>query len=239
MNLSFKSSGDLGDILFSLPAINALGGGSLFLSQSTSTRELMTPQRAKIIIPLLELQPCLKRVEMWRGQSVCYDLDYFREYWFAQPDRNVGTTIAEWHCRAFGVDPVEITKKWLHNIDGKKVAKVIINRTARQHGQCFDWKRVITYYKGHIAFVGLAGEHEAFVKEFGFVPFYKCKDGLELAQVIEGAKLFVGAQSFPEAIAEGLKKPKILEVPTLPCTSVFPRPDAQYVFNKAMWLPEV
>ena len=37
-------------------------------------------------------------------------------------------------------------------------------------------------------------------------------DFLELAGIIAGCKLFIGNQSFPFSIAEGLKVPRILEV---------------------------
>lgn len=241
MSLSFKHSGDLGDCGYSLCLIKALGGGSLFLSQSTATRELMTPERAAFLLPLIRSQSYINHADVWRGQAVAYNLDYFREYWSKTvSDRgfNDGTTLAEWHCLAFGVDPIVTEKPWLE-IEPHEVAPVVINRTERYHGHSFPWKRVVERYKGKAVFVGLPDEHQKFTAEFGKIPHYKVKDCLELGQVISGCKLFIGNPSLPESICEGLKKQKILEVSILPTSTAHARPNAQNVFTKNIWFPEV
>jgi ADP-heptose:LPS heptosyltransferase len=40
----------------------------------------------------------------------------------------------------------------------------------------------------------------------------ECEDFLQLARVIKAARFFIGNQSFPYAVAEALKVPRILEV---------------------------
>jgi ADP-heptose:LPS heptosyltransferase len=40
----------------------------------------------------------------------------------------------------------------------------------------------------------------------------RVRDFLELAELIAGCKLFIGNQSFPYSLAEGLKVPRILEL---------------------------
>jgi hypothetical protein len=57
--------------------------------------------------------------------------------------------------------------------------------------------------------------------------------------VIAGSRLFVGNQSCPAAIAEGLKRPMILEVyPALP-NCCFERPDRINAWDGAIQLPAV
>jgi ADP-heptose:LPS heptosyltransferase len=42
--------------------------------------------------------------------------------------------------------------------------------------------------------------------------YAECSDFLQLARVVKSARLFIGNQSFPYALAEALKVPRILEV---------------------------
>jgi hypothetical protein len=64
-------------------------------------------------------------------------------------------------------------------------------------------------------------EHEAFTKTVGPIEHYPTADYLELARVIAGCSLFIGNQSCPYAMAEGLKKNAILE-------SFYHAPDCQF-----------
>jgi hypothetical protein len=90
---------------------------------------------------------------------------------------------------------------------------VVINRTARYHNVGFPWKKVAERFRDQSVFVGTEEEHREFVRECGWrLPHHKTRNFLELARVIAGCKLFIGNQSSPYAIAEGLKKPAILEV---------------------------
>jgi hypothetical protein len=52
---------------------------------------------------------------------------------------------------------------------------------------------------------------------------------LELARVIAGCKFFIGNQSFPFAVAEGLKVPRALEL-CFECPNVIPEGPQAYDF---------
>ena len=57
------------------------------------------------------------------------------------------------------------------------------------------------------------------------------KNFLEVAQLIAGSKLFIGNQSAPYAVAEGLKHNSILEV-TLPSPDcIYERDNGRYCFR--------
>lgn len=235
---SFCHAGDAGDCCYSLPTIKALGGGTLYLNLVTGiAREPMTPQKRDWLAPLLEAQEYIKSVEMYRGQAVAYNLNYFRNYW-REHLNEFGVSLAEWHCRAFEVDPVCLNKPWLE-CEAKLIEPVVIHRSERYQNKDFDWKRVLEKYKGQCVFIGLEQEHRKFTGQFSYLPFYKVTSALDMAQVINGAKLFVGNQSFPNAVAEGLKKPKILEVWAADPNTIFERPDLQAVWSRTMYLPEV
>jgi hypothetical protein len=69
--------------------------------------------------------------------------------------------------------------------------------------------------------VGSPGEHADFIERFGDVPYHPTANLLELASVIAGSRIFVGNQSSPYAISEGLKVRSVLE-------GWFVRPDCCY-----------
>ena len=72
---TFKHSGDLGDIIYSLPTIRALGGGILYLDpeggandkyvrdQSVDGRTRLNKLTIDSLTPLLEAQPYIEKVK--------------------------------------------------------------------------------------------------------------------------------------------------------------------------------
>ena len=237
MGLSFKHAGDAGDVVFSLPTIRALGGGTLYLNKLPGlVREVMTQAKRDFIAPLLESQPYISSVQMYSGNAVCYDLNYWREYYFKHPEK--GLSLASFCCRAFDVDESVLNEPWLV-CDKKEIEPVVIARSPRYHLAEFPWKRVVQKYKSQSVFVGLQAEHAEFCSAFGYVPFYNVANALDLAMVINGAKLAILNQSFPGAIAEGLKKPKILECCPSHPDCCFERADAQNIFTRNVFLPDI
>jgi ADP-heptose:LPS heptosyltransferase len=82
-------------------------------------------------------------------------------------------------------------------------------------------------------FVGTAEEHADFVKTTGFaVQYYPVQDFKELADIINGADLFMGNQSAAYSIAMGLGKASVLETikikPLANNECYFPRDNCQY-----------
>lgn len=229
---SYKHSGDAGDSIYACPAIRVTGGGTLFLAKADFTRVQMDEKSAANIRPLLEAQPYIKEVLMWHGQAVAFDLDLFRYEW------NLASNIAEQHLKAFGLPLAEVNNAWL-TVDSNTVQPVVINRTARYRNPHFPWRRVADKYRKDAVFVGSTEEHEDFCERFGAIGFYETANLLDLAEVIAGCKLFIGNQSTPYAIAEGLKKPVIQEL-CLACPNcVFTRRGAQIVAGERIELPEI
>lgn len=231
----FSHSGDIGDILYSLPTIRAAGGGTLYLFDAPGrTSHGMTLEKAMTIKPLLLLQHYIVDV-IFSHDPRDSDLNGFRDHWCSS------RTLADMHLATHGFDWRSRIQQWLHVDAPRSVAPVIIHRSARYHNEGFPWKRIIERYQGGIVMVGTSTEHETFCKEFGPVPYYYTSDFLELARVIAGSKLFIGNQSAPEAVCEGLKHNKILEVhpPTSNCCC-FQRLGAVYVgCEERLELPEI
>jgi hypothetical protein len=179
-----------------------MGGGDLYLTTAPWTRQ---PPNLWNIFDLLNTQPYLNFVGLHDGEYISHNLDAFR---------GVGTqedNIASRHCRAFGLPDDVINLPWLTVPNPRRVARVIFNRTARYRNPLFPWQAVVDKYRDQTAFVGTLEEYWNFTAQFGYVRRLKTANLLEVAEVIAGADLFVGNQSCPCAIAEGLKKPIVQE----------------------------
>jgi len=237
MAKTFKHSGDLGDIVFSLPAVRALGGGILYLDPdggfnnplvmkfADKVRTRLNAQGIEFLKPLLLLQPYVQEVRHWHGEAVDYDLDLFRKH-------VLYNNVSDSHLEAFGLPHGERDTAWLTvdepiRIEGRPI---VINRTTRYHGNYRFWESTLVELKRFAVFVGYPKEHEIFQYTFEQeVPYFATPDVLTLARVIAGCKQFVGNQGLPHAIAEGLKKNLINEYYRDYPAAVFKRPGAQYV----------
>jgi hypothetical protein len=233
---TFKHSGDLGDIIYSLPTIRALGGGILYLDpnggasdpiikrQIIDKKTKLTKQTIEFITPLLKDQEYIKDVLLWEGQKVEYNLDLFRAT-FASPLRRSKTgNLADLHLQTFNLPFSEVTKPWINVKNEKKLGKVVISRSARVQGG-YAWLNSQKYKMiGKTVFVGLPKEHEFFEWTFGIqIPYIKTDTVIELAEVIKGATTFIGNSSFPLSLAIGMGHPRIMQEvdPKVP-TTVFP-----------------
>ena len=201
---NFSHSGDIGDIIYSLPTIRACGGGELTLFHMPGrTAHPMTKQKVSRIKPLLELQHYITAVH-WSDDLMDSSLNGFRDHFRAGnlADMHLATHGLGWHHR---ID------RWLE-VDPTSKVEVVINRTPRYNNDGFDWPAVLGKYRGRIGFLGSPEEHGLFEDRFGSVPYLDADNLLKVAQLIAGCKLFIGNYSAPAAIAEGLKHQMVIEV---------------------------
>lgn len=234
--VTFKHSGHSGDIIYSLPAIKALSNGrpaTLYLQtdQPAYFPSEMRPHpvgdvklnmyMAKALLPLLRMQPYLPEVEIYSGQSIDYDLDAFRDVWLPT-DRG---HIARWYFWVYGVAG-DLSKPWLHIPENKSADNtIVLARSHRYQNGDLDFHFLNDF--GEIRFVGTRAEYEDMKKILPDLKYVECNDFLCLANVIRSARFFIGNQSFPYAIAEALKVPRVLEVSPY-CPNVIPEGDGAY-----------
>ena len=223
----FHHSGDLGDVIYSLPTIKELGGGVLILSSDydeMDIRDSMTLQKQEDLKKVLMLNDYIVQVRFSEGKpiDIDYDLNDHRMYhiqWgngFLTPEeaeKMRKTNLTELYRRYFNIPTDSSNSSWLSV--GNKISfsgkPIIINRTARYHNKYFPWKTLITEYGENMMFVGTEKEHEDFCGEFGYVDYKLTESILDLFELISGCELFIGNQSFPYSLAEGIKKPVIQE----------------------------
>lgn len=245
-NRTFYHAGDIGDVIHSIPTIESLGGGILYLGKrcdlehNCHPRDGISRSAFAALRDLLLLQPCIKDVIYSDTiPDVDYDLNWFRGHWkgwFNNLYRRVwqrnGWTkpvSLQWmHLAAWGIDYLDETKPWL-TVDGAVSMTwkdVIFHRTERSNNSLFPWGKVREKYGDRAVFVGFEHEHEHFEQRFGKVDYYPTDTLLDLARIIAGSRLMVCNTSAPHAIAEGMKKPILLECRTGDeADNVFDRPD--------------
>lgn len=192
-----------------------------------------------MMVELLETQDYIQHASVFRGEAIDYDLDRFREK--ATPvhvfnavqaetdkfaDMLFGNQIAklrqqvipklevnlpQFHWESVGLPgKANLDVRWLNGIPQKSIAEVVICKTGRQSGK-LDWP-LLNGYQNRMVFVGLEQEWQAFRRAYFNVEFYKASSLLDLAQVIAGAKLYVGNQSFGLALADAMLVPRVAEL---------------------------
>ena len=103
-----------------------------------------------------------------------------------------------------------MSNKYLHNIDEHHLKKkIVIIRSISRKNYLINYSFLKKY--NDVIFIGLKNEYEDLKKEIPNLNFYECKDFLEMAQIINSCKIFIGNLSFGYTLAEGLKKPRLLE----------------------------
>lgn len=202
----FSHSGDLGDIIYSLPTIRAAGGGKLILFDYPGrTAHGMTEEKVRRIRPLLEYQSYIHSVE-WSSTKQDSSLNGFRDH--VRNQRN----LIDSHLATHGFSWEHRSSKWLEVPTHKYGLPVIFARSSRYNNPRFPWKRIVDKYKKLAGFIGTKEEHASFCSSFGDVPFVEANDFLTMAQLIDGSQLFVCNQSAPGAVGHGLFHTMIMEL---------------------------
>lgn len=211
----FGHSGDLGDIIYAMPTIRASGGGVLYLYHiDGKTWHGMDTYKATNMRQLLIFQDYIHEVIFCPGGPPAgkdHALNEFRR--FGRPGRN----LADMHLATHHLDSSHRDAQWIKASTAIRARPVIFARSTRCLNPRFPWKSIWEAYHHLAGFVGSTEEHERFCENIGSVPRIHTEHLGEVANVIEGCDLFVGNQSCPAAIAEGLKHRMILETfPRLP-----------------------
>lgn len=234
MEKSFRHSGKLGDIIYSLPAVRAMGGGKLLLQENAAIGDRLTTDLRCSMAELLRMQPYITAVEDFRDQTDFVDLDAFRR-------RPLTENLAEQHLRTFDLDPREKDTRWLW-VDRPELLParpVVIHRSKNLHDPEFPWPAVYLKYAKMAVFVGTPDEHRDFVAKFGDIQYQPTATLADLARLIAGCELFIGNQSCPFAIAEGLKANAIQETSRVYPNCLFSRSDAAHSITGPLQLPDL
>lgn len=223
---TFKHSGDMGDIIYCLPVIKALGGGILLLDTSggedeESCRKQCIDGKTKFnktsfdfISPVIRHQDYIIDCrEYIKGERVDYNLNNFRLKFSDPNSRSKTKNLLDLHMEAFNLPQHDPNEAWLKPscpiiLD----RKIIVCRSPRMQSN-FPWfqsNKFVWRDKG--VFIGLPKEHEFFEWTFDIkIPYHKVKDSLDMCNVIAGCETFVANSTFALALAIGLGTVNIIQ----------------------------
>ena len=156
--------------------------------------------------PLLLSQDKFVECSIYKDEAINVDLDQFRRLPF-NLDKG---QISRWYFYVFGIS-ADLCKPWI-KVDANQdmIDYIFIARSYRYRTPGIDYSFLKRYSK--IAFVGVEEEFKEMKRCIPHLEYRRVKDFLELAKVIAGSKFFIGNQSFPFSLAEGLKCKRILEI---------------------------
>lgn len=213
-----KHSGKIGDIVYSLPAVE----------------RLMKKDNAKAVFYLTEewykpLHRFLKRityiadvvmVKDYNGIKIDYDMDRFREEGYDIVD----VPLIRSYFKPFGLDETNWNDYFLVGRIEPPIMKPsyieddvynLMNLTERTRTG-FDWKDYLTNYSGPpIYFIGLPHEYE-YVKSIDLLNKVKghlpTKDISDVFDCMCFCESLIGNQSVPVTLSQGLGTPNYLEI---------------------------
>lgn len=189
----------MGDIIYSIPAIRAYGGGAIYTGISLDHYNCLKP--------LIEIQEGITGFYHESG-GIPKGFINLEESRYIRTD---GMHLCESFAKALGVI-IDYKNGWLTMPDVTIYKKdyAVINITPRYRDKIFSYKSELSFLKkriiGKILFIGLFEEYKSFVDKYGEerIWWYKIDDYLQAAYMIRGAKYYTGTQSSLLAIAEGL-----------------------------------
>lgn len=220
--LNLMHSGNAGDVIYALPTIKKIKEltgahislylrlGQPMLIDSRFSHPLggvmLNEKMAEMLFPLLKSQTYIGDCEIYNGQTIDIDLDYFRSGSIPMDKGN----IARWCSYITGITP-DLWKSWLKVESADDYSEsIFIARSARYQNKSIDFSFLNQY--SNLKFIGVESEFKAMKQALPKLEWVQVKDFLQMAQVIAGCKFFIGNQSFPYSVAEALKIPRILEV---------------------------
>lgn len=217
-NINFKHSGNSGDIIYSIPAMKSIIGESrrinLFLSLDQIAGYTVHPlgnvmlnqKMADMLIPLLEHQNIFHKCDIYENQKIHIDLDIVRK----APIHFDKIILPRWYFLVFGCY-YDLSNPWLEApVDESTKDAIVIARSYRYRGSNINYNFLKKY--SNIHFIGLKDEYKDMKAAIPHLIHRPVANFLEMASLIASAKLFIGNQSFPYSIAEGLKANRLLEV---------------------------
>ena len=162
--------------------------------------------------PLIESQEYIESFREWKGEAVDLDFQITRDRkYIPMPYGDIYT----WSWFVFPQLACDLSKEWLsinHLFDSDFDNKIVINFTDRYRNPYIQYYFLKESEKD-IIFVGTPEEHKAFNEKWNLnIEYFKVKDFLELAKIIDNCAFFLGNQSLCFHLSNAMKVPRILEV---------------------------
>ena len=226
-DITFGHTGDLGDIIASLPSVRAHGNANYVIGwKADGQRESMRGERFDTIKPLLQIQPYIQSVEWLEHFDIgVTDFTKFRTKY--QPSKSLLVQQAE----AVGLEKVD-DSPWLTIPQVVVHNRPIIARTNRYRNSMFPWRKLLDKFKNGL-FIGNKIEHFDFENQYGKIEKANTPTLLDMACLIQSSPILICNQSCPFWIGAGLGVPIIQETYHPDMNSIVPRRNILYTRNAA------
>ncbi len=215
--LNFSHSGHMGDLIYSLPVVKELSKNykcNYFIVVNKKVEQnyldhpsgdvFINDRAAKLLLPLLKKQDYLNEVKVYENEEIDIDFDLFRKV-----PINLNFHSTRWFSHLVG-HPIKMSEKFLSVGENKDMkGKIVILRSKRYLNPFINYQ--FLNQKKNLIFIGLKDEFNDLKKDVPNLEFYDCKNFLEMAEIINSSKFFIGNQSLGYAIAEALKVNRLLE----------------------------
>jgi hypothetical protein len=213
---TFLHSGSLGDVIYSLPTIQALGGGRLYIKRALFHDGY---DQFDALHRLLIHQPYITEVLPYPAQYAQfeYDPDIHIDYDLdkARLQQNRGRIhIIKRHLDAMGAHKKNWQLPWLTVPDiDIKYPYYLIQLTPRYRlNSRVNWRHILEQLAGHaVYFVGFPEEWATFCRQWGSIPKLPVRDLWEFALAVKGCEAFLSNQSVGLVIAQAIGKKYYLE----------------------------
>lgn len=163
----FAHSGDIGDIVYSLPTVKAVtirDGKKAVMHlchYPGRTAHGMSEEKVNRIRPLLVEQEYIESV-IWEPSVVEHNLNGFRDHYAAG-------NLADCHLSTHGLGWEHRGLPWLRVKHPRSTYPVVVSRSPRYNNDRFPWPAIVRKYSGRCGFVGTADEYKAFCGKFGLI----------------------------------------------------------------------
>lgn len=215
----FSHSGNIGDVLYSVPTINYLTGGEkkaiLYLKaakyelgdQYEALRDLLLQQNGiKEVIPFIPENKEDWNWFRWPGLKMDYDLD------LARGQSGKGRIhIIKRYFDTFGIkkDHKIVPFLKLDSFFKREERYALISLSPRWHGYLVNWKKIYEEAKekhGKVYFTGFISEWLTFQRLFGQIEHIAAENMLKVARLIRDCEALYCNQGPALVIAQGLGK---------------------------------
>jgi hypothetical protein len=213
--ITAATSGGLGDIVFSIPAMKKIGVTHVYIKEAyyyppygnlyLAIKDLLA-QQGFIVLPTSGNYPPHKYEP---GLQVDYDMDKAR----LQPNRGRNHIIIS-YLNTFNLAHDNWSQPWL-NIQGDNDIEqpyTLIHLTPRwRDNSKVNWRKILHEIKGKVHFIGFQHEWIDFCTKYGNVSYLATGNILELAILIRDCEVLYCNQSVALSLAQGMGKKYFLE----------------------------
>lgn len=234
---TFSHSGSTGDVFSSLAATIILGGGDYYLRLNNMDAVAqsigwpgagrhsgrMTQRDFDVLAPLMRIQPCINKFEVWLGESI--DVEFEQQARHHNPP-GWPRSFSRQYCPGAGID-IEANKLQLDVLPflfadkSEKVPhrNIMIARNEHYLDGTPDPANVEAYNTwfeygllDQAFYCGLPQEHDWFERTMKVkIPYVATEDALHLARLMEGAEMVIANQSMPGTMAVSMGKTCYIE----------------------------